>query len=168
MLAVVVAARKLGSEHCPGCTVYTYGTQAGRVPERSRLCVNMLAVHRSNEYGEVDRACNHARVLNHTFIATDCGYDSCDAVCLDKGYGACVPSASTAAFEHTPLWAHGCVTQPNTSPGSFRAQTSREGGFVCYTGTTLCGAREWDASYAFYCNTYPSSFWPICACENVE
>ena len=31
-----------------------------RLRERSRLCVNMLAVHRSNQDGEVDRACNRS------------------------------------------------------------------------------------------------------------
>lgn len=56
MLAVVVTARKLGIDH-------TDVPHFGRVPERSRLCVNMLAVHRSNEDGEVGRACNHTRVI---------------------------------------------------------------------------------------------------------
>ena len=55
-LAVVVTVRKLGIDH-------TDGPHFGRVPERSRLCVNMLAVHRTNGDGEVDRACNHTRFL---------------------------------------------------------------------------------------------------------
>lgn len=67
---------------------------------------------------------------SHTLVVTECGdYDSCDAVCLARGYAECMPGVSTA-IDRLPLWTKGCATQPNTSPCSFKAQTNREGGFV--------------------------------------